>query len=241
LKDALTPLILNGERKKGRKMNIKKMAQMAQDKNPNRFLAQLSIYWTEQNNKGNPVESATHLLNHRLFRRINILALLLYGIVVAILKLPMSKTNGDGSIWLIVWLVLGGALFVEYVSCWNSESGTSFNEMFDDGEAFIKAISELEKVLGKPLDQWTDADNVQEMALAYLKKKADAVKAAEKIEEAEMERKPWGGVDTDKMAWPHRYSFESSFELLIKLLPLPKDKGVYYGNKVQGTNELPTH
>jgi len=206
------------------------MVGMAQDENPNHFLAKLSIYWAEQNNKGNPVESATHLVKHRQFRSVVIPALIIYAIIVAIWR-PSMTTGDHPSIWMWPWFILGGSLFLDLVLCWDSDDGTSFNEMFNDAKKFIAAVTELENAIGKPLEQWTSADGVQEKAMAYLKQKAESVKFAEKLEQAEKERKPWDAVDKERMTRRHRYSFEASFELLTRLLPLPKDKGIYYGDK----------
>lgn len=212
---------------------------MAHDKDPNHFLAKLSIYWAKQNNKGNPVESAIHLLSHRRFKIVNMAAILLYAAMTAIWRPHMFTVSDNPSVWLRIWIVLVGVWFIHVISCWDSEDGTSWNAMFGDAEHFITAISALEEVLGKPIEQWTDADNIEEKASACLKKKAAAVKTAEEIERAEAERKPWANVDPQKTSWPHRHAFESSFGLLTKLLPLPKDKGIYYGNKATDTTEAP--
>ncbi len=210
-------------------MNIKKLAQMARDENPNRFLAELSIHWSEQSKKGNPVNAALHLVGHRRFRVVMFVVIITYAVFSFIWRQHM--TNGNSmSIWMIIGIAivvlsLAEMVIFRYIFIFD------YNEIYYDTKSFAAAVSELECVIGKPIEQWYDEDDIQGQASVHLKNKAKAVKTAEEIEKAEVQHKPWGGIAFEKTASPKRYAFEKSFELLTTLLPLSKDKKIYYGDK----------
>lgn len=215
-------------------MNINKLVEMAREKNPNQQLAKLSMQWTEQKNNGNPVRNAVSLWRWRWFTGVNITLFLLWLTITIVWK-PHTPSIGNGlSVWRWIAIIIVFPQFVSFMSAW--ESGTY--DTYDDVKKFIRAISVLESVIGKPLDKWTDADDLQGRACTYLKEMASSVKTAEKTEKEEIERTPWVTPSLDKRADPKRKLFEFHFDLLTTVLPLSKDRGTYYGNKVSATTEI---
>ena len=208
-------------------MNINKLVEMARSKNPNPSLAKLSMQWAEQNKMGNPVRNAVSLRRWRCFMGIDIGSFLIWLTITLVCK-PHTPHIGDGpSVWSWIAVALVWAQFVSIMSMWESNT----HDTYRDAKRFITAISVLENVIGKPIDKWTDADCLEEKARTYLSEKASTVKVAERTEKQEIERTPWTTPSLEKQAYPKREVFESHFDLLTAVLPLPKDRGLYYGNK----------
>jgi hypothetical protein len=107
-----------------------------------------------------------------------------------------------------------------------------------DVKRFIRAISTLEKSIGKPMMQWVNED-LEKEAVASLKRAAMYVKTIENTEKKALELAPWRKLKKYEMAKPAKEGFDDLFELLTTLFPIPKSRGTYFNEEVKTTDIAP--
>jgi len=200
-------------------MNIKTLVNMAEEENPNKFLARFSIKWTKT---VNPVTSA---LVKECIDKIIVICLGV-GLIASIFCFSYGIPTTVKIIAFVVSIIAGlaaGALFGLFYSYDNIGRGSDYADL----RKFVRAVSLLEKIIGKPLGEWGPEVKPETMAGQYLAAEASKLKAAEKEEKRDRESRPWA-PSRDKSAAPQKKVFETGFELLTRLLEMPLGKEVYF-------------
>ena len=200
---------------------------MAREQDPSPWLAKLSSHWEEEKRDeklDNPIKSAICMWRWRRFLSVEIPIFLVWLIVICAFNPSPSLWHGFVTIALIL------PLFFWFVDQFGLDENQPERKKNRDAKQFIKAITLLESLVGKTIDEWPDQEDLEGPARNYLEASAGLVKTAEKIDKQRFERRPWAISLEEKESAPTRWVFKSGFELLTNLLPLPKDQKVYFDN-----------
>jgi hypothetical protein len=208
--------------KNNKQMNIKRLLKMARSENPSRILADLSMQWAHENKSNNPVRDALTLIRFFWFMVMDIILLLIWAAITLVWNPQISLGEGK-NLWVLVGVMII-ILIPALVLSWPSLSVYLF---YSNVSRFIRGISVLENIIGRPMEQWTSDEYFMSEACTHLNELAQAVQTAETADAEEVACRPW--VESpDKRSKPARDLFESHFLLLTTLLPIKKDRGYYY-------------
>lgn len=200
-------------------MNIKTLVNMAKEKNPNKFLAKFSIKWTKTIN---PVISA---LAKESIDKIIVICLGV-GLIASIFCFSYGIPTTVKIIASAVSIIAGFAASI-FFGLFYLYDDIGRGSDYADLSKFIRAVSLLEKIIGKPLNEWGPEVKPETMAGQYLAAEASKLKAAEEEEKRDRESRPWA-PSREKSAAPQRKVFETGFELLTRLLEMPSGKEIYF-------------
>lgn len=204
-------------------MNIKKLARMSREEVPNRFLATLSSNWAKKQKLRNPVQYAEELYRWYLAIAVIVALFLLWATILVTCK-PVPPILDDNISLGHIGFGLGSMLFCAVGMFFANSRRSKLGR--NSAKSFIKALTSLENVVGKPLEQWTDEDDVHGKADSYLTRLASDLTAAEEAAKAKFTQRPWG-PSWQELSSTERKEFKYYFGQFTPILDMPKQKQEY--------------